>query len=665
MKFTLPLILFILGCHLCIAQAPYHPVFPQADINAALSRGFQKSLSTPAANTNQAIPTPSSPRSLMPVLTRMRELKKQPLQIRIPNNQRSVSDTIYVGATNNDTLIITGNYTHNGPIFVFNNGVLIFRNAVVSDTGDIYIWQHGKVFADSSSLTFPQQYFYQRAMTVANDGYVRIQHSSFNYSGMSHSLVMEDSAVVIWNSVHQNDWTTCGLYGSPSLTINGCNQSGEYILSDHSTTHFHRADTLILWHQLPDTAVVNYAFPAGDTVYHYVFNDTVTGVRGIRYNVLVDTCHDVSWAMMPVNGSNVTISNSAIRAIGCWFMHRDSVTATGLYDNSSYTNFTAPLSDRNLHLINSSVQTWSLYAFDTAKLNIDNCTLGEVGTQERSSILASNFLLDGTGGYFWATDTSAILASVVTVYSTTRSERNGIFVLQYSSLPSSIAPSAINNSVMICVQNNLAQDPIAYDNGNAWLLNIIGPDTAHADSLIPVPGRAWIDQGPQGGWMFFASYSLYYQLVGDTTWTPIVTDSTNEVHTGNLGIWNTQGLAAGNYNLKLSVLDNFNNSVYGVKPVTLLNGLSNGVQEVTPSVLSATAFPNPSDGNFAIEIISNKNGPVSIEIENAIGEKVFGKDAMIENGKNIIPMSGQLAAGIYIYRIKSEYTISEGKVVVR
>lgn len=664
MKFQLLSIVFILGCHLCLAQAAYHLVFPQAEINSALSSGFQRSLSAQPAGSNEAGPAESSARSLVPVLTQTRELKKQPLQIRTPNSQRSLNDTVYVGTTLNDTLIITGHYTHTGPIFVFNNGVLIFRNAVVSDTGDIYVWQHGKVFADSSSLTFPQQYFYQRGITIINDGYMRVQNSSFNYSGMSHNLFLGDSAVMIWNAVHQNDWTTCGLFGSPSMSINGCNQCGEYILSDHSTIDFHNADTIIFWHQFPDTAVVNYAFPAGDTVYHYVFNDTVSGVRGIRYSVLADTCHDVMWAMMPVNGSNITISNSVIRAIGAWFMGRDTVAARGLYDNSNYVNFTAPLSDRNLHLINSHVQTWSLYAFDNAHLSIDSCTLGEVGCQQRSSDVATDFLLDGSGGYFWATDTSAIMASVVTVYSTARSERNGIFLLEYSWLPY-MAPSAINNSVMICVQNNLVQDPVAYDNGNAWLLKISGPDTAHTDSLIPIPGRAWIAQGPQGGWMFFASYSLYYQLQGGATWTPIVMDSTGQVHSGDLGLWNTHGLAAGDYMLKLAVTDNFGDSVYGLRPVTLLPGLSNGVQDAAPAAMSATAFPNPSDGNFVFEILSNRNSPVTIEIENAIGEKVFGQNAEIVSGKNIVAVKEQLSAGIYFYHIISDNVISEGKVVVR
>jgi hypothetical protein len=664
MKFQLLAIVFMLGGHLCTAQTSYHPVFPQTEINSVLGSGFQRSLSAQPANINQARPAVSSERSLIPALTRMRELQRQPLQIRVPNSQRSISDTVYVGATNNDTLVITGNYTHNGPIFVFNNGVLIFRNAVVSDTGDIYVWQNGKLFADSSSLTFPQQYFYEWGITLVNDAYMRVQNCSFNYSGMSHNLFLGDSAVLIWNSVHQNDWTTCGLFGNPTIHINGCNQTGEYILSDYSTIDFHNADTIIFWHQFPDTALVNYAFPNGDTVYHYVFNDTVTGVRGIRYNVLADTCHDVMWAMMPVNGSNITISNSTIRAIGCWFMNNDTVTAMGLYDNSNYTNFTAPLSDRNLHLINSSVQTWSLYAFDLAHLSIDSCTLGEVGCQERSSVLATNFLLDGSGGYFWATDTSAILASVVTVYSTARSERNGIFLLEYSWLPYA-APSAIDNSVMICVQNNLVQDPVAYDNGNAWLIKISGPDTTITDSLIPVPGSAWIEQGPEGGYMFFASYSLSYQLVGDTSWTPIVMDSTSEIHAGTLGMWNTHRLAAGNYMLKLSVLDNFGDSVYGLSPVTLLPGPPDGVREVAPTVMSAIAFPNPSDGNFVFEISSNRNSPVTIEIENAIGKKVFTQNAEIVSGKNIVPINVPLPAGIYFYDFISDNITSDGKVVVR
>src|ERR1700741_755818 len=298
------------------------------------------------------------------MLNRMEELKN----VKIPStgniNWVQSHDTIFVGVVPNDTLVITGNWTHSGPILVLSDGVLIFKNATVIDSGDIYVFQQGKLLADSSSLTFPQQYFYQRGIIAVQNATVMINQCSFNYSGLSHNLVIGGNATVVMNAVHQNDWTTCGLFGKPTLWMNDVNLAGEYILSDSSTSVFHNTDTLLLWHQFPDTAVVNFAFPNGDTVYNYKFNNTVPGIDGIEYSVNADSCHNIMWALMPVNGSDVTISNSDLRAIGTWFQHNDTVSVSNLYDNSSYVNFTAPLADINLHLINTDVQTWSLYVFD-------------------------------------------------------------------------------------------------------------------------------------------------------------------------------------------------------------------------------------------------------------------------------------------------------------
>jgi hypothetical protein len=579
-------------------------------------------------------------------------------------SSRSLSDTIYVGARNNDTLVISGNFTHTGPIFVFNYGVLIIRNATVIDTGDIFIWQHGKMFADSSSLTFPQHYFYERGLTLVQNGYARVQHCSFNYSGMSHNLLLADSAMVIMNYIHQNDWTTCGLNGASTLSIHGCNVGGEHILSDHCTARFSDVDTLIFWHQIPDTAVINYSFPRGDTVFHYAFNNSVNGVRGINYHVTADTCHDVMWAMMPVNGADITISNSSIRAIGAWFRGQDSVTARGLYDNSSYVNFIAPLSDRHLQLINSQVQTWSLYVFDQSHVNIDSCALGEVGCQQRSSVLGQNFLLDGSGGYYWATNTSLVLASGVTIYSTARSEHNGIFLLQYSRLPFA-PPSAIGNSVMICVQNDLVQDPVAFDNGNVWMAKIQGPDTARADSVIPVQGSVWIARGPVGGWMYFASYSLSYQRMGDTMWTTIVRDSATEIRSSDLGLWHTQGLSAGSYLLKLNIKDSHGDSVYGLKVVTLLLSSTNGLNGVSLSDASVSVYPNPSDGNFVFRISAEKQTTVSMQLQNALGESLFATDRNLSYGENLIAIDQPLPAGMYFYRITANGTSVSGKAMIK
>ncbi|TND08877.1 MAG: hypothetical protein FD123_1731 [Bacteroidetes bacterium] len=491
--------------------------FPQDKINSVLQNGFGKqTLPSPAI-------TPGNSSSISPVLQTIRELQQAGTPAQFRTNQPQPAqplalDTLIVGAVPNDTLIITGNWTHTGPIWVLNDGVLIFDNANVTDTGDVYVFGSGQWIADSSSFFFPQAYFYERLFVAVQDASVHFGNCSLNYSGMSHQLAIGDSAFYEWINVHNNDWTTCGLYGGPTLNINGSNLSGEYILNGSSTTSFTNADSIILWHQFPQTAVVNYAFPPGDTVYNYVFSNTTPGVSGLNYSTQVDSCHTVWWALMPVNGSDVTVSNSDIRLIGAWFERGDTASAYGIFNNSSYVNYTTPLSDRNLQLNNTTVGTWSLYVFDSSFVSIDSCQLGEVGTQQRSTVVSTDFILDGSGGYFWATDSSFTSAANVISYSTCRSEKEAVFVLAYSWLPFA-APMSVHNSTIICVQNTLVADPVPYDGSVAWLANMDAPDTASVNAIFPVTGSAWINQGPNGNPVDFGSYSLYYQLPSvSATW---------------------------------------------------------------------------------------------------------------------------------------------------
>ncbi len=618
MKKFLLLPILLLAANILVAQS--HAAFPQAALNQVTSKVLAKYPQTDKSL--QKKQAAGSQQSVQGMLQKMEQLKNCKSTNPMDPAWVTVGDTIIVGATPNDTLVITGNWTHYGPILVLGNGVLIFYKATVVDTGEIYVFQNGQMLADSSSLTFPQQYFYQRSLIAVQTATVYVANSSFNYSGMSHNLVIGGNATVAMQNVHENDWTTCGLFGKPTLFIDGMNLAGEYILSDSATAIFKNTDTLLLWHQFPDTALINFAYPNGDTVYNYVFNKTITGVKGIEYNVSADTCHNVMWAMMPVNGSTVTISNSKIRAIGCWFQHNDTANVQGLNDNSSYTNFVAPLSDRYMNLINTDVQTWSLYVFDKSHIDVANCQVGEVGTQQHATVTQVNpFLLDGSGGYYWATDTSSIVSFGATVYSYCRSEKNGIFIFAYGNEPFS-APQAIGKSLLVYVQSNSPADPVFYDGATVFMDKIDGPDTSYTNTTFPVIGSAWIDWASGGnGWMNFAKYSVYYQLQGNTGWTRIVKDSMFEYHHAAVANWNTLGLAAGNYNLKLTVWNNFGDSVEAVKQITLKPGgvgiashaISNGIK----------IYPNPNSGSFTISLSDYENA--SVEIYNTVGQKVLSQ----------------------------------------
>lgn len=491
----------------------------------------------------------------------------------------SMTDTIIVGLVPNDTLYITGTFFNNGPILVFNDGVLIFENANAVILGDIFVFQNGKLFADSSVINSPQQYFYQRSLLIANNGYVNIANTTLDFGGLSHNLAVVDSGEIILTNITNIGFTTAGAYGNASITIDGSNQAGEFIMTDSSQLSFTDANTILLWHHIPDGGMVDVSFQPGASVASYIFNDAQPNVSGIGYNVSVSNCTDIMWALMPENGSDVTVTGSSLRAIGLWFVGSDTVAVSGLVNNSNYNAFTAPVTDRVLQLNSTSVQTWSLYLFNQTVMNVTGCIVGEVGSMGTSFITAQGIFCDGSGGYYWATDTSFSIAINTTISGYIRSQGYGIVLLGYGTATS--GASATGNSVMVVTQSILPQDPIAYEHGVAWRVHINPPQNLFVDTIIDISGSAFIDQGPLGAPMDFGYYTMEYRAASSQQWLQVTSANTNEVHNSLLSQWDTQGLTPGNYQLRLNTWNNSADSIDAVIQVTLL-----------PSVLLVTDFNN-------------------------------------------------------------------------
>lgn len=507
----------------------------------------------------------------------------------------SMIDTIIVGLVPNDTLYITGTFFNNGPILVFNDGVLIFENANAVILGDIFVFQNGKLFADSSVISSPQQYFYQRSLVIANNGYVNIANTTLDFGGLSHNLAVVDSGEIILTNISNIGFTTAGAYGNASITVNGSNQAGEFIMTDSSQLSFTDANTILLWHHIPDGGIVDVSFQSGVSVASYIFNDAQPNVSGIGYNVSVTNCTDIMWALMPENGSDVIVTGSSLRAIGLWFVGNDTIAVSGLVNNSNYSAFTAPVNDRVLQLNSTSVQTWSLYLFDQTVMNVTGCIVGEVGSMGTSFITAQSIFCDGSGGYYWATDTSFSIGINTTISGYIRSQGYGIVLLGYGTATS--GASATGNSVMVVTQSILPQDPVTYEHGVAWRVHINPPQNLFVDTIIDISGSAWIDQGPLGAPMDFGYYTMEYRAASSTQWLQVTSANTNEVHNSLLSLWDTHGLTPGNYQLRLNTWNNSADSIDGVIQVTLL-----------PSILS-------------VQVLQN-NLPVTAYYEN-ISETIF------------------------------------------
>jgi hypothetical protein len=646
LSFTL-LFIFCFSVNVSLAQEHF---FPQLEINKVLSKAhYNASPHKPnkASNSNKT-------QDAFQCIKKMEQLKKTNWSKLIATDASRAIDTLYVGAGIDDTLIITGTYNHQGPIFVFNQGVLIIHNASVVNEGDIYVFGNGQLICDSSNLTFPQQYFYQRSFVAVQNALVYFKDVNFNYSGLQHNLVVGDSANMAMEHVHQNDWTTAGMYGGGSLYVDGMNLGGEYILTDSSTSVFKHVDTLLLWHKFPQNAVIDHSFPQGDTVYNYYFSNVIPNIAGVDYVNFTDSCHTVWWGIMPVNGSDVTLQNSNIRVAGPWFQYGDSLSVSGIENNTFYPNTLIPLVDRTLNMLNTYVQTWSFYVFDSSYVAIDNCTLGEVGTQQTANVVAQDILLDGSGGYFWATDTSFTYALNSTCYSTVRSERNGIFLLAYSDMPFA-GPTATVSSLVISAQNTTAIDPIAYDGALAWNQKIESLNNVHVDAMVPIVGSAWIQQGPNGSWMDFQSHSLHYQIQGNSNWTAIVVDSALAVSDDTLAFWNTIGLQVGDYLLKQTVKNNLGDSIESFVSVQLLPSVVN-IQDAY-NIKSSSLFPNPTMNNSNLSFELLDAAVYKSYITDLTGKHVLDicSSQMFKPGKNNININvNGLSQGMYFLTLEGK-----------
>jgi hypothetical protein len=630
--------------------------FPQKDINKFNSEALQRVRSGETAPAFQR----SSDRIIPAAGIVLKYRETRPLIRNIALNKAKsyvIADTLFIG----DTLEISGEWLRDGPIVIYNSGLLHFSRASATILGDIYLFgEHSQLIADSSSLYIPQTYFYQRIVFATGGSKVAYHNTTVDHSGLSHNIILVDSAKLELINVTNKGFTTNGIYDRSSVYVNRINEAGEYILMDESKLEFYNAKTVLLWHQFPESAIVDFSFPEGDTVDNYQFNNSIPGIAGINYSVTVSNCTNVMWGMMPATGSHITISDSKIRSIGLWFMGSDTVNVSGLVDNSTYSDFEPPLSDRTLSLKNCTVTTWSIYPMEHSYVNLTECIVGEIGTGGRSSILGNQFFCDGSGGYVWSSDSSFLLGGFSYTSGFVRSQANSILLYAYSALSGGY-PSALQNSVIMVLQCTLPEEPRIFDNSVAWYALIGGPGDAVAGDIVPVSGSAWIDKTATSNMMDFGSYRLYYQLNESDAWTEIPVDSLNEKRNETLGIWNTTGLPAGQYLLRLVIKDNWGNTAEALKTISLQPSF--GISEPVRNCL--LIYPNPSNDMITIMLPEGfKN--ILITISDLSGRVCLEKEfSSYQNCDELQINLDSLQSGYYLVSVSSDDRIYQSKLIFK
>ena len=481
-------------------------------------------------------------------------------------------DTLVVGDSPAETLRVSGTWSHSGPIFVVNDGVLILDGANATIDGNIFVLNRGKVIVDSSFLYFPQRFNYQYGYIIADEGEMIITNSETFFNGFTFGVAVVDSARFVERYVRNRDFTTFGGYGeAPYIEVERTDNVGEIVVGRKGRYVVRHSDTLLLWHRFPPGSVADITFPSySDTVLHYTFDSTLSSVSGIEYSVLIDTTTGIMWGMMVEDSSNVTVSNSYVRSVGIFFRGSDTLSISGITNGATYTSYTVPVPDRYLHFNNSYVNTFSLYPMDSTVIYARGCIVGEALPLMNSHLEITNSYVDGSGGYLGSTESAFNLAAFTSITTNLQSSGNSILVFAYSAQAGFLGQVvASESSIMVIAQSSTLEYPEVHDHAFAWVSNIKAPAYAPVGASITVRGDAYGEAGPLGSFLRFSSYSLYYQRAGDSVWVPIATDITTPVKDGVLAVWDTEGLLPGTYFLKLKTTVSTGDSISVLKAINL------------------------------------------------------------------------------------------------
>ena len=589
--------------------------------------------------------------------------------------KRAANDLV-IGETDPDEeKIISGYYRLDGDLLILNNGVLRLDSADFYINGDINIYGSGQLIVNGGSFTVVQEYIYEHKATIIGTGSLKMTGVDFTSSGQSWSIGMVGEAnLELRDSEISDGFLTTALLENSRANIVNTKTPGEFLCFHNNDVTFKNSDFLLMWLVLPDSSVVETSLPDDSLVVGWRFSDSEPGVSGIDYSASIDSCTNVLWGLISISGSKAVFTDSDFRAAGFMFMQPDSVVVENLTNNAEMPDEILDLPDRKLRFVNSKVATWNLYASAESRLTVQNCVFGELLAQDSSYVTIDNSVCDGSGGYIGAFHQSTLIIFRSLINTQTIARQRGILVTAVSALWGSEI-DADEDAAMALLNTVYQVEPQAHNNAVIFEQKITHVDGL-VDDMAPVSGTARLLHGPlnpirmERYTVEYAedpySDSLKYLPTDGSHYRPVVNDT--------LAVWNTHGLPAGNHLLKLTLYNNYGDSLHIESGARLnINTLVNNVLKREDQYSLAQNYPNPFNPETGIQYELQKPSRVELTVYNALGEEIVklvdgeqnaGPHRVVWNGHDL--NGNVVSSGLYFYRLQAgDFSAMRKMILIR
>ncbi len=581
-----------------------------------------------------------------------------------------------------ETVTILSDTLVTGTITVMNQGLLRVDGATLSLEGDLLLQDQGRFEMDSSELSVLADWLYEYRCRLSGDASLDIVDSRLSFGGQNWELVGIGSSVLeIMGSTFPAGFMTTLLLQEASMTVTGCTRPGEYIAMDSTSISFIDCDSILVWLNFPegssglielpgsDSLIVDWEFPGGSA-------------GGIDYTIdVTNTTHMLS-GVLSSNDSEVTIERSDLIALGIifWEALEDTIHLAGLLNDSHYDDYAVPLTDRTLHLVDTHVNAWNVYPFDSTAVRIENSIFGETLADDDSRMEIWGSICDGRGGYvgsFGDAELIGFFSSILTHVNA----RNRSLMLFYESALLGQKVTVSGQAIMALLNTTPSVRPSVEDSALLAEAAIVLPAVTPAGSRIPVTGTAMITPAPFNPFVmdhYVLSYSAGYEpvdsgrVVIDSVHLPVMTDT--------LGVWDTRGLEPGPYTLELTVrstfVDTFRVDLTTLEAVYL--GEGTGIDRPPPEggrhprrLELAQNVPNPFNPNTRIGFVLEDDSRVGLRIYDVRGRLVRSLlDGVFPEGSHAIVWDGtddrgsRLPSGPYFYRLETPVALAVRRMLL-
>jgi hypothetical protein len=577
------------------------------------------------------------------------------------------SDLIIGYPDPNEIVSITGEYYLNGNLTIVNNGTLNIDSANFKIDGDIFITNAGQLNVRDSYFTVIQEFIYEHDAVVAESGILQFCGVQFRSSGQSWSNAFADSAsYILKNSDISDGFITTAFLGESKGIINNTQMPGEFLCFGPNNLEITNSDLLLMWLVLPDSSVVDFSLPNDSLVTNWNFSSNEPLVDNIPYSLKIDSCSNVMWGLISISGSQARFSDTEFRTIGLMFQNSDSLIVSNITNESNHSDENINVPDRELHLINSQVHTWSFYASSNSNITIENCVFGELLAQDSSKVLINNSICDGTGGYIGAFHQSFLLITGSFIKSQVISRQNAVLVGAGSTFWGSEI-DADESSLMFIANTATAVEPQAHYSAVIFEANCPYAEGI-IDEFIPIFGTARIIKGPENPIQFYGYEVAYSPDFENPLWQQIEGFQPDTVLDDTLVLWDTQGLLPGNYALQLSLHHSFGEPIPMVSSARL--NVNTDIQENNESTkfnyILSQNFPNPFNTSTTIRFGLPNSSSVILKIFDMKGKEVVTLiDGELPTGIHEINYNAnELPSGMYFYSLKTQNLSQMKKFII-